>query len=432
MSKLYWRMLLPVVLSCVAVFIILILLGDLLFTGDAFFGLIVAMVMVLAAVGVSLWFVLNQVVVRRLELLTSEIGLLSEHGVDLTRTVEEKGSDELSILVRGFNKAVKDFDGLLIKIKGTAVRLKPMSIELAETSMGLSQRNQLQLTQNIEIGNELDSLNSAAGNMQKQADDIVGATVNGSEAVTDGQHVVDAAFNGIAGLAQTIEKSMADVDQLQQASVQIGEAIGVIQAIAEETNLLALNAAIEAARAGEFGRGFSVVADEVRNLSNKTQQSTKQIESMVNDIQQATNSVVETMREGETAAKTNAEQMGEAKQNFTTVYENIQEISDCAGSIAQSIEHQVASLLKVTDINNEMNELNSDILDFSRQHGLSEFDLTNLSEHIFQHIAHYQLSQDTFDEAPRTSNRHTQNVGNSGVDASAVKKEQAVAEIELF
>ena len=88
-----------------------------------------------------------------------------------------------------------------------------------------------------------------------------------------GQQGINRAFEGISKLAESIEKSMTDVEQLQHASVQIGKAISVIQSIAEDTNLLALNAAIEAARAGEYGRGFSVVADEVRNLSGKTQQS---------------------------------------------------------------------------------------------------------------------------------------------------------------
>ena len=151
---------------------------------------------------------------------------------------------------------------------------------------------------------------------------------------------------------------------------------------------------------------------------------------MVQAIQQATDSVVNTMQHGEAAANANAEKMADVRQRFGVVFDNIQDISACADSIAKSIYNQVDSLLKVTDINKEMNDLNNDILNFSKLNGLSEADLSKLCEHIFQHIANYQLSQSEFSDEPRQTNRnHPDADTDNPVSTGASNDEDSV---ELF
>ena len=428
MHGLFWLLFAPVAvaLAC-AVVLVNVLLG-VLPQQSAWINGLVTFVVIGVAACISLWWAFSTLVSKRLKILDESLRSWQDGTVGLIHPLEVKGSDELASILNRYNALTKSFDELLINIKASVVRLKPMSLELADTTMGLSQKNHLQLRQSKLVGEELDVLNRAATHMQDQADEIVEATVSSSNAITNGQEVVSSAYAGISKLADTIEQSMGDVDELQSASVEIGQTIGVIQSIAEETNLLALNAAIEAARAGEAGRGFAVVADEVRNLSNKTQQSTRLIEGMVSAIQQATASVVEAMHQGQGAAKSSVAQMSDAKDNFASVYNNTQAISDAAEAIAASIGNQVDSLLKVTDINREMSELNGDILEFSRQSGLSEADLIKLCEHILLYISQYDLSPYEFDEAIRTKNKQQ-----SHDSANHQAQRQVVEhEIELF
>ncbi len=420
MTGLFWRFFAVLAVVIVVAVVVADAIIGWLSPASAVVENLIMIITLLAAVAAGLWWLVQVVVVQRLVMLEQAIVGLSNDQIDLTQPIAETGNDELSTVIRCYNSALSSFDKAMINIKSSVVRLRPMSLELADTTMGLSQKNQLQFNQSTLVGEELDSLNQAANHMNTQADEIVTATESSSEAISNGQSVVNGAYQGINQLADTIEQSMNDADELQTASVKIAETIGVIHSIAEATNLLALNAAIEAARAGEAGRGFSVVADEVRNLSDKTQQSTRQIEVMVAEIQKATTSVVEAMRQGQAAAKSSVAQMADAKDNFVLVFNNTENISQSAASIAEAIHHQVDSLLKVTGINHEMNELNSDILAFSKQNGLSEVDLIKLSECILTHISHYQLSQTQFDEDVRPK---------GGAHAPAASNDN---EIELF
>ena len=428
MHGLFWLLFTPVAVGLVVSVVVVNVILGLFDSQSAWVDGLTSIVVIGLTVGIGLWWSFNTLVLKRLKVLDESLRSWQDGTVDLIHPLEVKGSDELASILNRYNALTKSFDELLINIKASVVRLKPMSLELADTSMGLLQKNHLQLRQSHLVGQELEVLNRAANHMEVQAEEIVSATVSSSDAITNGQQVVGQAFAGINELASTIEKSMGDVDELQSASVEIGQTIGVIQSIAEEINLLALNAAIEAARAGEAGRGFAVVADEVRNLSSKTQQSIRLIEGMVSGIQQATTSVVSAMHQGESAAKSSVKQMSDAKDNFASVYHNTQAISDSAAAIATSIHNQVASLLKVTDINHEMSELNGDILEFSRQSGLSEADLIKLGEHILLYISQYDLSPYEFDEAIRSKNKQT----NSQAVQPKSDKQEDTHEIELF
>ena len=158
--------------------------------------------------------------------------------------------------------------------------------------MGLAQRNQLQFSQSRHIGEELEGLNADSENMMDLSGNIVETTENCVNLAEQSVQSVNAAGKEVDTLHTSMENAMSDVETLQAASRDIGEAIAVIKSISEQTNLLALNAAIETARAGEAGRGFAVVADEVRSLSSKTQESSTQIENMVANIQSVSHSVI--------------------------------------------------------------------------------------------------------------------------------------------
>lgn len=321
--------------------------------------------------------------------------------LNLTTTIDQK-RDEFTPLVTSINKLITALDAVFISIKSSVVRLKPMSQELAQASMGLAQRNQLQFSQSRQIGDELEGLNADSNTMKDLSANIVSTTDNCVNLAEQSVKSVNVAGKEVDTLHSSLEGSMTDVETLQAASRDIGEAIAVIKSISEQTNLLALNAAIEAARAGEAGRGFAVVADEVRNLSGKTQESSARIESMVANIQSASNSVIQVMREGRSATAELVISMGELKLNVDNIHQGNLKIAQRSVQIEASINSQVKHTQNVTKTNQEMTQLNEEILNFSKMHGLSEQDLVNLGDYVLKAFQNIQLTQTEFDTSLRT------------------------------
>ena len=183
---LFWRLFLPFAVTAVLVLTVFYFSLSTTQTPVAPINVLILGLGLLLLCGGCLWWMVTRNVTGPLAQLSKDMARLrGEQGqqIDLTAAIEAQGNDEVSQLIRNYNQAVQSLDGLLIKIKTSTIRLKPMSVELAETTMGLSQRNQLQLIQNTEVGRELDSLNDAASHMQSQANDIVNATTAGNEAI---------------------------------------------------------------------------------------------------------------------------------------------------------------------------------------------------------------------------------------------------------
>lgn len=346
-------------------------------------------------------FAIAQSLEKRLKDIEAQIsGSFLGGRLNLARGMSDR-QDEFSPLVGAINKLISTLDSVFIAIKSSVVRLKPMSQELAQASMGLAQRNQLQFSQSRHIGEELEGLNADSENMMDLSGNIVETTENCVNLAEQSVQSVNAAGKEVDTLHTSMENAMSDVETLQAASRDIGEAIAVIKSISEQTNLLALNAAIEAARAGEAGRGFAVVADEVRSLSSKTQESSTQIENMVANIQSASHSVIKVMRNGRSATSELVTSMLELKHNFDNIHQGNQQIAQRSVEIEKSITSQVKHTQNVTKTNQEMTQLNEEILNFSKMHGLSEKDLVNLGDCVLKTFENIQLTQTEFDTSIR-------------------------------
>ncbi len=155
-----------------------------------------------------------------------------------------------------------------------------------------------------------------------------------------GQQIIEATIQGIRQLASRIEHGAETVQQLEQHSGEISGVLDVIKGVAEQTNLLALNAAIEAARAGEQGRGFAVVADEVRTLASRTQQSTEEINQMINSLQSVSRAAVQVMTESQEQVQSVVIQATSADTTFTEIRDAVSHINDMSGQIASAAEEQ--------------------------------------------------------------------------------------------
>jgi methyl-accepting chemotaxis protein len=182
-----------------------------------------------------------------------------------------------------------------------------------------------------------------AGNSERAASSAKEAD---SEA-DSGQEVVKETVDAINTLAREVEAASTVINKLEEDSEAIGSMLSVIRGIADQTNLLALNAAIEAARAGEQGRGFAVVADEVRTLASKTQESTQEIQTIIQGLQEGTAKAVKVMNESVVSAKTTVEKASDASSSLTNIVKAVSAISEVNIQIATASEQQSASVNEI-------------------------------------------------------------------------------------
>ena len=259
---------------------------------------------------------------------------------DLTIRADQQGKDELSEMAKQFNLMVSQFEKIIAGVNQSVITLnsatEQLSLNIAESHQGVES----QLT-------ETDMVATAVTEMVATIDEIARNT---ADTATKASLTNDSALIGQQGVADTIEQinllsnnlleSEQQVSDLVIDSQNIGSVLDVIRSIADQTNLLALNAAIEAARAGEQGRGFAVVADEVRTLASRTQQSTKEIETIIEQLQNRTQNMVGLIKECRAQGDNSSEKAAAAGTMLGEITKNITTITDMTTSIAAAIEEQ--------------------------------------------------------------------------------------------
>jgi methyl-accepting chemotaxis protein len=254
---------------------------------------------------------------------------------DLTARIEISGGCELGQVARAFNTMAEDFSSLLGQVQRAAAEAAATSVQVAETADAVSQASHAQSGAAAEAATAADSLDRSNESLVTSSEQAAVAAEDTRGLATHGQSVVNQAADGIRSIAATFSTSARLVDALGQRSQQIGQIVDVIKEIADQTNLLALNAAIEAARAGEQGRGFAVVADEVRKLAERTSQATSEISEMIAAIQGETHQAVSNMESGSRQIDTGLElarQAGEALQNINDSIRGVAEMIRAAAA----------------------------------------------------------------------------------------------------
>ncbi|MGO2127143.1 MAG: methyl-accepting chemotaxis protein [Pseudoalteromonas prydzensis] len=259
---------------------------------------------------------------------------------DLRLTIEHSGKDEVTTMTIDFNSLINDFKKLIYEVNTALTTLNIATDHLSETTAATSSGMQEQL-------HEADMVATAATQMQATIQDISHNTEaaakkaeSTNQSAQQGRKEVEATVKQINQLSDSLGNASTVVSQLEKDGETIGSVLDVIRGIAEQTNLLALNAAIEAARAGEQGRGFAVVADEVRSLAQRTQESTKEIESIISILQGRTQEVVSIMQRCRTQGGESAAQATKAGELLGSITEDVQTIMEMSTHIAAAIEEQ--------------------------------------------------------------------------------------------
>ncbi len=261
---------------------------------------------------------------------------------DLTRRLAYDKRDELGQLAGWFNRFLDKLQPIIAEVKRSVQDARGTADQSAaiadQTSAGMEQ----QYRQVDQVATASHEMSATAQDVARSAAQAAQAAREADQATRDGLNVIDRTTTNIGQLAADMSTAMTQVEGLSANSEKIGSVLEVIRGIAEQTNLLALNAAIEAARAGEAGRGFAVVADEVRNLAKRTQDSVEEIRQVIERIQSGTRGVVATMHSSQSQAQSNAAQIHQAVQALGKISDAVTVISDMNLQIASAAEQQSA------------------------------------------------------------------------------------------
>lgn len=279
---------------------------------------------------------------------------------DLSVAVDVSGTDETGQLAQSLEAMRISLLEMVNNIASTSEQLtnsaKNISAITAQTSSNIHE-------QQLETEQVASAMNEMTATVQEVANNITNTSNAANEAnvqTSVGSEVVSETVEHIQALASQIGQSSEIINELERNSEEISSVLDVIKSIAEQTNLLALNAAIEAARAGEQGRGFAVVADEVRTLAGRTQQSTEEINQMIDQLQAGTKSAVESMNSSREKAHLTVEQADKAGETLSTIAASVSQINDMSAQIASAAEQQGAvsdeinnNILRISNMANE-------------------------------------------------------------------------------
>ncbi|MEF1183106.1 methyl-accepting chemotaxis protein [Vibrio sinaloensis] len=279
---------------------------------------------------------------KPLQTLSAALSDLAEGEGDLTQRIEISRMDEIGELATHVNQFLSQMQAMIANIITHSEQLASQAAQANQLSQQASQQVETQQNDVNQIATAIHEMSATAAEVASHAEMTATASQGSASACEDGQLVIEKNRGAIVDLAEQVSSASGIISELENNTQSINQILSTIQEIAEQTNLLALNAAIEAARAGEQGRGFAVVADEVRVLSQRTHGSTEEIRNMIETLQNNTKLAVNSMQASTSLADTSVEYAEKASQSLNTITSAINEINDMALQIASAAEEQRA------------------------------------------------------------------------------------------
>jgi methyl-accepting chemotaxis protein len=287
------------------------------------------------------WFV-GYGIARPLRQMVGMLDDIAKGDGDLTVRLQVQRSDELGQIAQGFNAFLTKLQAMIAAVVNSVQQVSDSSVRTADIAIRTNQGVQKQLAEIELVATAIHEMTATAQDVARNASHAAEAASHADRAANQGKQVVQETSAAIRELAGEIDHAVGVVQELARDSENINAILVAIRGIAEQTNLLALNAAIEAARAGEQGRGFAVVADEVRSLAQKTQQATEEIQSMILQLQNGTREVVRVMEQSQAKTGASVEHASQAAGALEAITEAVSVINDMNNQIASAAEEQSA------------------------------------------------------------------------------------------
>jgi len=301
--------------------------------------LVLSVLMVVLIVGIVYYIGTQfQQPIQKLSQLMKKVSV--EH--DLSLRAEEKGSAEVVQIASTYNGLLVRFENLIGSVNGSVGALKDATQELSLVTESSGELNATQQSESQQLATAMNEMAATAQEVAKNAADTASSVHDAGGAAQESAEIAVAAMCAMDNLVAEVDSAAAVITKLEDDSSSIGMVLDVIKGIAEQTNLLALNAAIEAARAGEQGRGFAVVADEVRTLASRTQESTNEIQSMIEKLQSGTRDAVKVMLHAKELGEDGSSQTEASAEALAEISGSVKTISDMTTQIASAAEEQTA------------------------------------------------------------------------------------------
>jgi methyl-accepting chemotaxis protein len=314
-------------------------------------------------------------------------------GGDFTVEVQHTSSDEIGRLAESFREMTANIRQTLVDVQEAATAVASASSEISSSTEQMAAGAQEQTSQAGEVASAVEEMAKTIIENSRNACSAAETAKHAKAAAESGGVVVNETVAGMRDIAHVVKQSASTVQTLGKSSDQIGEIIGVIDDIADQTNLLALNAAIEAARAGEQGRGFAVVADEVRKLAERTTKATKEIASMIRTIQEETKGAVESMEEGNRKVDAGISLADKAGKSLKEIVDVSQKVTDMVSQIAASSEQQSSASEQISKNIEAIATVTGETASGTQQIARAAEDLNRLTENLQQMVGRFQLSR---------------------------------------
>lgn len=317
-------------------------------------GLGIALVMTLLVV------VIARSISRPLQEAVDAMAMIASGESDLTRRLDTHGRDEVTLLGEHFNRFTGKLQGVIGQLQGVAQALGQSAVDVGNNANQAQQHSEQQSAQMEQVATAINEVTYAVQDVARNAEQASTEMRDAQHRAEQGQQSIHGSLQQIDQLSTTIDEAVQVIQTLASQSTRIGSVLEVIRSIAEQTNLLALNAAIEAARAGEQGRGFAVVADEVRLLAQRTQQSTAEIQSMIEHLQGQSEAAVKAIDASSSASRQTIERANEAGVSLDAISQALHNLTALNASIA-------SATLQQSHVVEDINRSVTDTADLSRQ-----------------------------------------------------------------
>lgn len=309
---------------------------------------------------------------------------------DLARHVYGGGQNEIAQLRLALHMKDLESNSVVSRLDDSTDQLNAIIQRTSQTAQDTSQGVSIQLSEIDQLATAMNEMSATVQEIARNTSDAADAAQSADRAVDDGKQNMNATVDSISRVAEDVKQASNVVTNLQDESVKIGTVLDVIRGIAEQTNLLALNAAIEAARAGEQGRGFAVVADEVRSLAKRTQDSTQEIQMMIESMQSSTQNAVDAMKTGSDRVEGSVTQARKAGQSLDDISATVRSIADMNIQIASAAEEQSSV---AEEINRNVININDEAhknAENSQQTQLSVEQLEDFSRHLLSLVSQFK------------------------------------------